>query len=197
MVKPFRGDFKVTQVFGVNPADYAKFGLKGHNGIDYATPTGTDILAPHAGKILEVGWDPSGYGTYIKVESAIEGSVLAHLKQSLVQVGDTVMEGALIGKSDNTGNSTGPHLHWGYYRIPRNRQNGYGGFIDQMPYLNPPTSPTPPSDSECQKNLKDMTAKYEEKVKLETFLRGEIEKKDKQIKDLTDRLSKIKSLSSL
>jgi septal ring factor EnvC (AmiA/AmiB activator) len=135
MQKPFDGEFEITQIFGVNPQDYAQFGLKGHNGIDYALSNGTKVLAPHGGKIIEATLDPAGYGLYIKIENDIEGSVLAHFKDFRVGVGDTVSEGQLIAFSDNSGNSTGPHLHWGYYRFPRNRQNGYNGFIDQSPYL--------------------------------------------------------------
>jgi len=135
MQKPFHQDFRLSQGFGENPQDYAKFGLQGHNGLDYALPSGTDVTAPHSGKIIEVAFDQPGYGLYIKIENNEEGSVLAHLKDNLVSVGDTVSEGQLIAHSDNTGNSTGPHLHWGYYRFPRMRGNGYAGFIDQLQLL--------------------------------------------------------------
>lgn len=144
MRKPFHQDFKLTQPYGnahlskdaqgnsINP--YARFNLLGHNGLDYALPTGTDVLAPHSGKVIEVAFD-TGYGNYIKIENDKEGSVLAHLKDVLVPIGSAVTEGQLIAHSNNTGNSTGPHLHWGYYTFPRNRQNGFNGFIDQLPLL--------------------------------------------------------------
>ncbi len=135
MKKPFSGNYEITQIFGVNPQNYSQFGLKGHNGIDYALPSGTNVLAPHDGKIIEATLDPAGYGLYTKIENDIEGSVLAHFKELRVGVGDAVSEGQLIALSDNSGNSTGPHLHWGYYRFPRNRQNGFAGFIDQTPYI--------------------------------------------------------------
>lgn len=138
---PFKGNFRISQEFSKNPDMYKKFGFLGHNGIDYATPSGTPILAPHNGKVIESAFDANGYGYYIKIENDKEGSVLAHNKEILVKVGDTVEEGQKIAISDNTGNSTGPHLHWGYYTKPRNRQNGYGGFIDQQPLLN--TQPMP------------------------------------------------------
>lgn len=135
MRKPFHQNWTLTQGFGQNPSSYARFNLKGHNGLDYALPSGTDVLAPHSGKVVEVAFDAPGYGLYIKIENSKEGSVLAHLKDNLVSIGAIVTEGQLIAHSGNTGNSTGPHLHWGYYLIPRNRQNGYGGFIDQFPIL--------------------------------------------------------------
>lgn len=135
MQKPFHENWPLTQGFGDNPPDYARFNLKGHNGLDYGLPSGTDVIAPHSGKVIEVANDPTGYGLYIKIENDKEGSVLAHLKDNLVSIGTVVTQGQLIAHSDNTGNSTGPHLHWGYYRFPRDRSNGYDGFINQLPFL--------------------------------------------------------------
>lgn len=137
MRKPFEEEYPQTQEFD-DPRyreQYAKFGLKGHNGLDYATPSGTRIIAPHDGKIIEATFDSQGYGIYLKIENSIEGSVLAHLREFRVGVGDGIKEGELVGYSDNSGNSTGPHLHWGYYRFPRDRKNGFAGFIDQTPYI--------------------------------------------------------------
>jgi hypothetical protein len=142
MIKPFRGVYPLTQSFGVNKANYIQFGLQGHNGIDYGLPTGTQIIAPHSGHILEAGSDPTGYGNYIKIENDTEGSVLGHLQSFQCKVGDLVSEGQPIALSDNTGNSTGPHLHWGYYKKPRIRTNGYAGFIDQLPLLTSTPAPT-------------------------------------------------------
>ena len=137
MRKPFEKEYKLTQGFNDDCCRdaYKKFGLMGHNGQDYGLPTGTPVLAPHRGKVIEATLDPQGYGLYLKIENDIEGSVLAHLKEHRVGVSDQVNEGQLVAYSDNSGNSTGPHLHWGYYRIPRNRQNGFAGFIDQTPFL--------------------------------------------------------------
>lgn len=135
MIWPYRGNYTITQKFGLNPDMYKKFGLLGHNGIDIGLPTGTQVIAPHDGKITEIYNDLQGYGNYIKMENAKEGSVLAHLQSFQCKVGDMVSEGQPIALSDNTGNSTGPHLHWGYYLFPRNRNNGYNGYIDQLPLI--------------------------------------------------------------
>lgn len=132
----------ITQIFGANPDAYAKFGYKGHNGIDYRAflPNGercyeggkSEVFAPHDGKVIENAYDANGYGNYIKIENDKEGSVLAHFSSlSPKKVGETVKTGELIGYQGTTGNSTGIHLHWGYYLHPRNRSNGYGGFINQ------------------------------------------------------------------
>lgn len=157
MIKPFNGDYKLTQTFGnklyINGVDiYAQFGLKGHNGLDYGLPTNTQVIAPHDGKVIEVAFDAGGYGNYIKIENGKEGSVVAHLASFQVKVGDTVSERQPIALSDNTGNSTAPHLHWGYYLFPRDRQNGYAGFIDQLPLIQ--VSPS----GDLQKQLDAMRA---------------------------------------
>lgn len=179
MIRPFKGTFTITQEWGVNPADYARFGLKGHNGVDYGTPTGTSIIAPHSGKVIESAFDQYGYGMYIKIENDVEGSILAHLDHFTVNAGDTVSEGQEIGISDNTGNSTGPHLHWGYYRMPRNKSDGFSGTTNPFPYLTennpPPGSGTPPTSQD-------------EKDKLIEQLKEENHKKDEAITQKDDLL---------
>lgn len=182
MIRPFSGTFPVTQEWGVNPTDYARFGLKGHNGVDYGLPTGTFVLAPHSGKVIEAAFDETGYGLYVKIENEKEGSILGHFQSSDVNAGDTVSEGQRVGISDNTGYSTGPHLHWGYYRMPRNKADGYSGTCNPYPYLTEnggsPTTPsnptTPPTG--CEKALAD--AKI-----LEKTLRDAIGAKDKAVSD--------------
>jgi septal ring factor EnvC (AmiA/AmiB activator) len=178
MRKPFNGDYILTQGFGENPDKYTQFGLKGHNGLDYGLPTGTIVVAPHAGRVIEATNDPTGYGNYIKIENDKEGSVLAHLLSFLVNVGDAVSEGQQIASSNNTGDSTGPHLHWGYYLFPRDRQNGYNGFIDQLSLLTPVT-PLDPLQ-ECLKQHDALVALCDQK--------------DAQIKSLQDTVNSLNSI---
>ncbi len=161
---------------------YAQFGYKGHNGVDYGTPTGTPIVAPHDGTVIEAAYDEYGYGMYVKIENDVEGSILAHLKSFNVNPGDKILEGQQIGISDNTGNSTGPHLHWGYFRKPRNKQDGYGGTCNPWPYLTENLSkpPIPSEPTETDKLKKEIDT-----------LNKAIEGKDLFIKTLqtdTDRL---------
>ena len=142
--KPFEGDFPESQLFGVNPARYAQFGMVGHDGVDYATPTGTPIISGVEGKVVKTTNTRGGYGKSVTVwDPAQNLSVIyAHLSEFSLKVGDKVSPGSPIGKSGNTGNSTGPHLHIGTgetdisgNRI--NRGNGYDGW------LNPATATTP------------------------------------------------------
>lgn len=139
MRKPFEGDYQLTQGFN-DPRfreDYYQFGLVGHNGLDFGMDSWTPILAPHQGICKEVFDEGNvGYGKYIKVESEIEGSILAHLAKFSVEQGQQVEEGQAIGYSGNSGNSTGPHTHWGYYRTQtRNRKNGFNGYLDPTDWL--------------------------------------------------------------
>jgi len=85
----------------------------GHQAVDIGIPVGTPLYAPHAGTIAKVGWDTSGYGEHI-VLNTLDGLqiYLGHLSEVNVSVGDNVAPGQQIGRTGNTGNSTGPHLHY-------------------------------------------------------------------------------------
>lgn len=197
MIRPFKGTFTITQEWGVNPADYARFGLKGHNGVDYGTPTGTSIIAPHSGKVIESAFDQYGYGMYVKIENDVEGSILAHLDHFTVNAGDTVSEGQEIGISDNTGNSTGPHLHWGYYRMPRNKSDGYSGTTNPFPYLTQNTPSTPPStqteDQKLIEQLKQENHDKDEAIRKKDEL---LKVQDVQIGKLSEELKQCQTASS-
>jgi murein DD-endopeptidase MepM/ murein hydrolase activator NlpD len=63
------------------------------------------------------GWNTQGYGNLVIVENGAYKTYYAHLSSIPVDVGDSVNAGSTIGISGNTGNSTGPHLH---YEIRKN-----------------------------------------------------------------------------
>ena len=90
-------------------------GLHGYNAVDIGTPVGTTLYAAAAGQVIVAktyGWN-GGYGKYIVI-SHYNGTqtVYGHLSQLFVNEGDTVYQGQIIAKTGNTGNSTGPHLHF-------------------------------------------------------------------------------------
>lgn len=133
---------RITQPFGVNPQRYARFNLDGHNGVDFATPNGTAICAVAAGVPVEVGNDPHGYGLYVKLRHGWGETLYAHLSQQLCEVGKPLLAGETLGLSGNTGNSTGPHLHFGLRINPYTRGRPFDGYRDPLPYLQgKPASP--------------------------------------------------------
>lgn len=109
---PFNGAYPVTQEFGENPEIYSRFGKPGHNGVDFGCPTGTEIIAASDGEIINIGYDPSGYGNFIKIQHNGFATLYAHLSKINTVIGARVSAGEVIGLSDNTGYSTGPHLHF-------------------------------------------------------------------------------------
>lgn len=83
-----------------------------HSGTDIGAPTGTPVLATRAGQV-SVSDFLGGYGlTVILRHDGDLESRYAHLSQILVQPGERVEQGDVIGLVGSTGNSTGPHLHF-------------------------------------------------------------------------------------
>ncbi len=114
-VWPARGT--ITQRYGptgfwMEPAyqGYAHF----HQGLDIANGLGTPIVAAGSGTVIFAGWSNSGYGFCVQID---HGNGLVTLyghmaSQPVVQVGQHVNQGQLIGKMGSTGASTGSHLHF-------------------------------------------------------------------------------------
>ena len=135
LIVPVNGP--ITQLFGENPDFYKKFGFPGHNGIDYGIPNGTPISAAAAGVVAAVSFENGGYGNYVKL-SHKDGAktyytYYAHLASAAVSAAQKVRAGDVIGHSNNTGASTGPHLHFGL-KID-GQSPAYKGYVDPMPYF--------------------------------------------------------------
>lgn len=88
-----------------------------HAAIDISTPVGTTVYSVAPGRVAKVIWSNSGGGNQIIIHHQINGkyytSYYCHLSSIGVSVGTIVTKDSVIGKSGNTGNSTGPHLHLG------------------------------------------------------------------------------------
>ncbi len=85
---------------------------KMHEGIDFAVNTGTKIKASAAGKVIYSGW-ARGYGYTVIIEHQRGVRTLyAHNSKLLAHSGQYVNKGQVVCLSGNTGNSTGPHLHF-------------------------------------------------------------------------------------
>lgn len=103
------------------------YGTYQHRGVDFACVTGTPVYAPADGEVVDFlnswttwqGQPVRSFGIGVCIRMA-DGwySLLAHLSQAIVNIGDRVEAGQLIGYSGNTGVSTGPHLHWQHSDTP-------------------------------------------------------------------------------
>ena len=125
-VWPCNGIRWITSKFGGRNSP-GGIGSTNHKGVDIGTPMGTPVLAAKAGKVT---WASSngGYGQCVIISHGKGNSTLyGHLSGYNVKVGDMVSQGQVIAYSGNTGNSTGPHLHFG---IMEN-----DGWVDPLTYL--------------------------------------------------------------
>lgn len=83
-----------------------------HAGVDIPVGMGTKVYASQSGTVMTAG-SVSGYGTTVIINHGSGLSTLyGHLSSTNVSVGQSVSQGDLIAYSGNTGNSTGPHLHF-------------------------------------------------------------------------------------
>ena len=83
-----------------------------HQGIDIGVPTGTSVTASCAGTVSVAGWQ-GGYGNLVCIRHDDGRETrYGHLSRIEVRVGQYVQQGQRIALSGNTGNSTGPHLHF-------------------------------------------------------------------------------------
>lgn len=100
---------------GFGRRDIGPIGSKNHLGVDIANAIGTPVVSGADGVVSYVG-TMNGYGKVVMVEHSIDGqsftSVYAHLSGFTSSVGDVVSKGQQIARMGNTGNSTGPHLHF-------------------------------------------------------------------------------------
>lgn len=89
-----------------------------HIGIDIGVVVGTSIVAAMDGKVSEISTQ-GDYGTHVKIVNKDVTTVYAHCSKILVKEGATVKKGQKIALSGNTGNTTGPHLHFEIRRDER------------------------------------------------------------------------------
>ncbi|EFL28858.1 LOW QUALITY PROTEIN: M23B family peptidase, partial [Streptomyces himastatinicus ATCC 53653] len=118
----------------VNGPITAAYGVRGprwasghHTGVDYAVPIGTSVHAVAPGTVVAAGWAGAfGYQVVIRHADGMY-TQYAHLSALTVRSGQTVDAGRRIARSGNTGNTTGPHLHFEMRTSPR-----YGSDVDPL-----------------------------------------------------------------
>ncbi|MEV6423868.1 M23 family metallopeptidase [Streptomyces sp. NPDC051662] len=123
--------YKLSASFGIGGGMWASK----HSGQDFAVPTGTPVHAVHSGTVVKAGPNGAGdgpaYGNAIVIKHKNGTySQYAHLSQIKVYVGQHVKTDKLIGLSGNTGNSSGPHLHFEIRTTPN-----YGSAVNPVPFL--------------------------------------------------------------
>ena len=135
---------------------YKQIGLDGHNGIDSPASDGMTVYAAHDGVVTFSGEDGSaGLGVVVRTKQpfqyrdgeAFYKTIYWHLKKGGIWVKPTqlVRAGEPLGLADNTGFSTGTHLHFGLKPLYPGEQdwewwnaestNGYKGAVDPMPFF--------------------------------------------------------------
>ena len=142
---PLDGDCHIVQSWGENSlfyrtVTYSGVPLKGHNGIDFRARRGATIFAVARGRVVNIGYEPEGWGRYIKIEHTWGESFYAHLGTIAVDAGQIVEQGASIAtveqapilhmREDNQS-----YLHFGIRIKPYNRFDGWGGFVDPIAFL--------------------------------------------------------------
>jgi murein DD-endopeptidase MepM/ murein hydrolase activator NlpD len=121
MIYPLAIPAPITSLFGwrIHPITGNR---RFHAGTDLGAPTGTPILAAAKGQVTSAGWQ-GGYGlTVILNHTTAQQTLYAHMSEILVQPGQVVEQGMVIGRVGSTGNSTGPHLH---YEVRQLTPNGW------------------------------------------------------------------------
>ncbi|MEU1055064.1 M23 family metallopeptidase [Streptomyces sp. NPDC005876] len=106
-----------------------------HSGQDFAVPIGTNVMAAHGGTVVKAGGNGAGdgpaYGNAVVIKHGNGTySQYAHLSRIDVKVGQVVKTGQHIAASGNTGNSSGPHLHFEIRTTPN-----YGSAVDPVAFL--------------------------------------------------------------
>lgn len=107
---------------------------KYHGAVDFGVSVGTPVYAAADGIVVTSTWGGSdSYGYYVKIKH-YDGTytLYAHASSLAVSVGQVVKQGQLIMYSGNTGNSTGPHLHF-EVRVSPGGYNNRGNPLNYLP----------------------------------------------------------------
>ncbi|MFI8854742.1 M23 family metallopeptidase [Streptomyces sp. 891-h] len=125
-IKPVTGKYELSASYGKAGGRWAH----NHSGQDFAVKVGTPVVSVHKGTVVKAGPNGAGdgpaYGNAIVIRHDNGAySQYAHLSEVDVKPGQQVKTGQTIAKSGNTGNSSGPHLHFEIRKGPN-----YGTAVD-------------------------------------------------------------------
>lgn len=126
MTWPVSGYHSVSSPFGMRYHPIYHYNRM-HNGIDIPAPSGTSVVAANGGVVLRAEYE-SSLGNHVYIDHGGEIATLyCHLSSILVNAGEKVREGEIIGRVGSTGASTGPHLHFGVIKD--------GDFVNPQNYV--------------------------------------------------------------
>jgi murein DD-endopeptidase MepM/ murein hydrolase activator NlpD len=104
----------ITSPFGLKRF-YNGEARRPHTGLDYAGNTGTPVKAPADGRVILIGeYFFNGKTIFLDHGQGLISAYI-HLNKHLVEQGQLVKQGEIIGEIGQSGRSTGPHLHWSVY----------------------------------------------------------------------------------
>ena len=138
-------EMRVVRPFGAVEARYAGFGLAGHNGLDLAAEAAELVLAVDEGEVVEVRFDPAGYGVTVKLAHAWGESRYAHGLPRSVPVAFGL--GWRVRRGERVLLAAGPHVHIALRLQDEPAADGFGGCTDPAPHfgLNLPAGRVQPS----------------------------------------------------
>jgi len=112
---PFNKRYRISSPFNPKRLHPITKRVRPHNGTDFATPIGTRIYSVGDGVVMRAGYHPAA-GNYIVIKHGRKYTTrFLHLSKIYVRKGQRLKMGDLIGKTGNTGRSTGAHLHYEFH----------------------------------------------------------------------------------
>lgn len=107
-------DGRLSSLFGLKRF-FNDIPKRPHNGLDIAAPTGTTIMAPASGTVIEIGnYYFNGNTVFLDHGQGLLSAYL-HMNSISVKPGQIIKQGEQLGTVGETGRVTGPHLHWIVY----------------------------------------------------------------------------------
>lgn len=129
---PFKGDFRITKLYGTPPPKGVTYSTGKHSGVDLVGSGDKIVRAVLGGAVYASGYDPAGWGKYTVIRQS-DGlfAIYAHMSKAYKSAGQVIREGDTIGVEGSTGQATGSHLH---FELRKNYGDKWS-TIDPVPYL--------------------------------------------------------------
>jgi septal ring factor EnvC (AmiA/AmiB activator) len=176
----------ITQRFG---ADFQQsdgrwyykqvLGYNGHNGDDYAAPIGTPVYAADEGTVTYEGWGQNhswmgaAAGICVLLNNGGVYSGYAHLNGTVVNKGQHVNKGQLLGYVGQTGAATGPHLHFEALPLSPNFKNGFAGRIDPNQFIE--AAPVTASVEQVKQAYRDILEREADQGGIDTYTKNTLD----------------------